>query len=449
MASSRKSKPRGAASPDLAAHVAALLKTAVKPGERIVLGLSGGVDSMVLLDTLARLRARMRFELGAVHVNHQLSPNAARWARFCVQACAQRGVPCRVAKVAVTKGASLERAAREARYEALSRSRADWLVLAHNKDDQVETVLMQLLRGAGVKGLGGMPFAKEGAGKARVLRPLLAVARAEIEVHAKRRKIAWIDDESNADTRFTRNWLRHEILPRIAERVPAYRETITRAARNLGEAAALCDELAHEDAREVRAGTLPVAVLQGLSRPRARNLLRFMIAQRGWEMPDAERLGEALRQALEARADAKLVVALGPCELRRHDGLIHLMPSQGRLEPGEVIIWEGESRVRLPHAGGVLTMARGRGTGLSAARLKAERVTVRARRGGERLQTDPRRPRRTVKNLLQEARIPPWQRERLPFIYCGDTLACIPGVAIDYRYRAQRGEASIVAVWNA
>lgn len=448
MANSGKPK-RNATAPGIVACVAGALKEIVQPGDRVVLGLSGGVDSVVLLDVLARLAPRLRFKLETLHVNHQLSPNASAWARFCRNLSRKLDVGARTVKVDVRRGNSIERAAREARYDALLSSRADHVILAHNRDDQAETVLLQLLRGAGVKGLAAMPFVRPPRGsEPSIVRPLLDVPRAAIERYAKRRKLAWIDDESNSDIRFTRNWLRRDVLPGIAERVPAYREALTRASRNLGEAAVLLDELAELDfAAAAVDGALRVDALRAMSAARAKNVLRFMIDARGWRMPDAARLNEGLRQALRARAGAKLAVNLGSCELRRHAGAIHLVALRTPTADVEPVAWHGEARLTLPDAS-VLTMTHGRGEGLSTARLKGAAVTIRRRRGGERLNLDEGGPRRTVKNLLQEARVPPWQRDRLPFIYCGDDLACVPGIGVDWRFRARGREASILPQWQ-
>jgi tRNA(Ile)-lysidine synthase len=474
MASSRKSKPSNSASTDLAARVAARLKTVVKPGDRLLLGLSGGIDSMVLLDVLARFAKRGRFQLEALHVNHQLSPNAARWARFCRVACTERGLACRVVKVRVGRGNSVEGAARDARYAALHAADVDYVVLAHNSDDQAETVLLQLLRGAGVKGLAAMPFLRTGARAERsaqdgmrvphsaslishpssliphasVMRPLLETSRMEIERYARRRKLTWIDDESNTNTTYQRNWLRHEVLPLIAARVPGYRATLTRAAHHFAEAAVLLDDLARDDAGTALAsGTISVLHLQSLSAARAKNVLRLMIAARGWRMPDAERLQEALRQVRMARADAQLRVDLGGYELRRHRDTLYLLAAQ--LEPTRrVVTWHGERELLLPDFGGLLAMVPRTGRGIRARHLRAAPVTIRAREGGERLQCHANRPRRTVKNLLQEARMPPWERERIPFIYCGDILVCVPGLGVDHRYQAAYGEAAISPIWR-
>ena len=438
----------------LASRVATHLKNVVQPGERLVIGISGGVDSMVLLDILAGLAPRMSFRLDALHVNHQLSPNAAAWARFCRAECRARGVRLRVVKVDVQRANSLERPAREARYAALLDTGADHVVLAHNQDDQVETVLMNLLRGAGVKGLAAMrgvrsPHPSSAIPQPSILRPLLDVSRGEIQRYATRRRLNWIQDESNEDTRFRRNWLRREVLPRVAERVPAYRDALARAAAHLGEAAALLDALARIDSQASLMGSaLSTEALRALGLARAKNVLRFMIDSRGWRMPDAARLTEALRQALTARAGARVAVNLGSCELRRHGKLIHLVAVQPRAAGDAILTWRGEDEIELPGSSGVLTMAPALGAGMSVVRLGSGPVTIRSRRGGERLQPDAKRPRRTVKNLLQEAGIPAWQCERLPFIYCGDDLVCVPGIGVDCAFRARRGEPSILPAWR-
>ena len=449
MASSRKSKRSKRVSSHLTAEVAAGLQTVLRPGDRLLLGLSGGVDSIVLLDVLAGLASGLNFELHTLHVNHQLSSNAARWAKFCREVCREIGVPCRVVKVEVARGNSAERAAREARYAAFRKFDADYIALAHNADDQAETVLLQLLRGAGVKGLAAMPFLRcDESARPVIMRPLLDVPRAEIERYAKRHKLAWVEDESNACTSYLRNWLRHDLMPRIASRVPGYRATLTRAARNFAEAAALLEDLARADAADaLQKEKIAVERLRELSVGRAKNVLRLLIASRGWPMPEAERLEEALRQALTARGDAKLLVDLGGCVLRRHGAMVYLLPVRSQSVDDAVVTWGGESEIRLPSLGGVLAMTPARGTGLSTGQLQSGPVTIRARTGGERLQPAANRPRRTVKNLLQEADMPVWERDRLPFIYCGDTLACVPGVAIDYRFQARRGEASILPQW--
>ena len=207
MANSRKLKPSKPVAADLVSHVTRQLRDVIKPGERLIAGLSGGVDSIVLLDVLHRIAKRRHFALAALHVNHQISHNANRWAAFCREACRVRGIPFRAVRVKVRGSNSLEAAARAARYEALHSQKADYIALAHNQDDQAETVLLQLLRGAGVKGLAAMPLVRRDEGGGRraegktqkkghpsILRPLLDIPRAEIEAYARKRKLEWIED---------------------------------------------------------------------------------------------------------------------------------------------------------------------------------------------------------------------------------------------------------------
>ena len=455
MASSRKSSR---SKPDLAARVAAQLEN-VQPSDRLLAGLSGGVDSVVLLDILAGLARRGRFRLSALHVNHQLSPNARRWEAFCRRLCRTRGIPFRSVRVKVPRGDSVEAAARAARYAAFARQPCDHIVLAHHRDDQVETLLLQLLRGAGVKGLAAMPRVRKSNVRSRkseegasptFLRPLLDVTRDEILEHARKRKLQWVEDESNQNLYFLRNFVRHEVLPVIARRFPAYRTTLARAAGHLAEAAEALDELAAADAAGGLAGrTLPVAALRRLTPARRRNLLRYFLARQGAAMPTALRVEEALHQALAAKEDARIAIRLGDFELRRFDDRLHLVSAHNKLSRRFARRWRGEKKLELPELGGVLTLERARGEGISLARLRGRPVTIELRRGGERLQPDCRRPRRSLKNLLQEARIPPWERERLPLLLCGGELVWAPGFGVDCRYQAAGAEPGVRPAWSA
>ena len=451
MASSRKSSR---SKPDLAGRVAAQLEDIVKPSDRLVAGLSGGVDSVVLLDILARVARKLRCRLSALHVNHQLSPNARRWEAFCGRLCRARRIPFRSVKVDVQRGDSIEAAARAARYAVFARQECEYIVLAHHRDDQVETLLLQLLRGAGVKGLAAMPLLRIQDPGSRIpdpgiLRPLLDVTREEILVYARDRGLEWVEDESNQDMYFLRNFVRHEVLPVIARRFPAYRATLARAAGHLAEAARVLDELASADAAgELADGTLSIAALRRLPPARGRNLLRYFLASRGVTMPGTERLDEALRQALTAKQDARVLVELGDFTLRRHAGRLHLVRARGVPPAHYEKLWRGEKKMALPELGGVLTLARATGAGISLSRLGGGVVTIRLRRGGERLQPNCRRPRRSLKNLLQEARMPPWQREYIPLIFCGGKLVWAARIGVDCAFQAAAGEAAVEPTWS-
>ncbi|HEY5291837.1 MAG TPA: tRNA lysidine(34) synthetase TilS [Burkholderiales bacterium] len=457
MASSRKPKPN---SPDgVEAAVGAALKPWLFPRARLVLGLSGGLDSVVLLEVLRRLAEPLAFRLSCVHVNHGISPNARRWAAFCARRCKRYAIALSVHEVDVQpyRAEGMEAAARRARYRVYARQEADFIVLAQHLDDQAETVLLQLLRGAGVRGGAAMPLMREqdldkktnGARAAAILRPMLGVPRKEIEAYARANKLKWVEDESNADTRHDRNFLRHRVLPVIGQAFPGYRATLARVAGHLAEASLILDELAQADAKLAVSGNqLAVAALQRLGVPRAKNLLRWLLLQQGQAAPEAERLQEGLRQLFEAGDDAAVRVALGAWELRRYGGHAYLLPSLPEAPAQFRRDWDGARAWPLPELGGALHFARRQGAGLACARLGEQGLSVRLRQGGEKLRLQANRSTRSLKNLLQEARMPPWERERLPLVYCADTLVAVPGLGVASGWQAGPGEAGWLITWR-
>lgn len=440
MASSKKPPP------DLLAHVAQILSSRVQPGQNIVLGLSGGLDSVVLLDILTQLRPPLKFSLGAIHVNHQLSPHASDWADFCAGLCRSHDVPLEISHVTLMlAGNSLEAAARAARYEALAHSSADFIALAHHLDDQAETLLLQLLRGSGVAGASAMAEQSR-----QMLRPLLGIPRSTLEHHARQRKLSWVNDESNLDTRFDRNFLRHRLLPVLEERFPAYRETLYRASLNFAESTHLLDELAQLDAvGAISDGKLSITALTRLPPPRARNLLRHYLKQHGIPAPSAIRLEDMLRQLQSARQDAHIKIPLGTFELRRFLGQAWVVPAAPPPESNFCQPWQGENALPLPQLGGILKFCPVHGQGISLARLRRENITVRVRQGGERLQPDCKRPRRSLKNLFQETATPPWLRQTLPLLYSGEHLAAAVRIGIDCEFQARPDEPGIMLEWQA
>lgn len=453
MASSKKLLPS-----DLPAFVEAKLKNWVQPGRHLALALSGGADSVALLDILAQLRTSLHFPLSVVHVNHQISPNAADWAEFCARLCAGYNIPFQVVKVDLKHqpGESLEALARDARYRVFAEQQADFIVLAQHLDDQAETLLLQLLRGAGAKGMSAMGVRREGLMEdaPHYVRPMLDVPRRVILDYAVLRGLHWIEDESNADIAYDRNYLRHRVMPLLERRFPGYRETFARASRNLAESAQLMNDLARLDcAAAASGGRLKVEALRGLSAARAKNLLRYWLAQLGVPMPSAGRLENVLQQLCGSRDDAQVLVHLGDNVIRRYRGEVYLEPSakspEGKKkslvsQPELALTWTFQDELKLPDSGGRLVFERTVGQGLSLARLSAEPVTVRLRRGGERLRPDCRRPSRSLKNLLQEAGIPPWQRKRLPLLFSGEKLVFVPGIGAACEYRADEGEIGVV-----
>jgi tRNA(Ile)-lysidine synthase len=378
--------------------------------------------------------------LFAVHVHHGLSPQAGAWVEHCRQQCAGLGVPLQVEPVTVRlSGQGLEAAAREARYRVFAGLDADALALAHQRDDQAETLLLQLLRGAGMKGLAAMPVERP-LGPLKLLRPLLDVTRREIEAYARAQGLSWVDDASNADTALRRNATRHHLMPVLEALFPGAALTLAQAAAQFAETTGLLDALACLDGATAPEG-LPVARLAELDVARARNLLRHYLELHGIPIR-RERLHEALTQMLKARADAEPVVDFGTVSLRRFQGRVALVKHSPSPKV-QTWHWRGETELDLGTAGSLcFKAATGRGVVLP------DRVTVRLRIGGEKLRPEARRPARTLKNLLRETGVPPWLRERLPLLYVDGRLAWAAEIGADAAYQAGPGEAGWLISWR-
>jgi tRNA(Ile)-lysidine synthase len=429
---------------------------------------SGGVDSHVLLHALAQLRAPLAgVELRAIHVNHGLHPHASDWAQHCAQVCAALAVQCevRVVDARAPPGVSPEDAARAARYAAFAEAMQpdDVLFTAHHQDDQAETLLLQLLRGAGPRGLAGMAeMSRFGTG--RLARPLLEFSRAALHEYARAQQLHWIDDPSNADTRFDRNYLRHEILPRLQQRWPAANVTLARSAQHCAEAAELLEVLAQADYQNVRSRTaehgsdlfslragrgeelfdsqlqtqqgregpaahkaisLSISKLSGLSPARQRNVLRFWIEQAGLPLPQQRHLERLQRDVLHAAADTEPCMHWPGVDVRRYrDALIAQSPL-ATFDAMQRHAWTLDAPLRIAHVG-TLTARRNQGAGLRAD-VCAVGVQIKFRNGGERIQPAGRMHHATLKNLFQQAGVPPWLRARVPLLYIGGTLAAVAG----------------------
>ncbi len=417
---------------------------------RVCIGLSGGLDSVVLLHVAKKLASSHALALSAIHVDHGLHESAPRWAQFCRELCERLDVPLTVEKVSVSRdsGVGIEAAARAQRYAVFARVQADFLALAHHQDDQVETFLLQLLRGAGAKGLSAMPVerALPDSGP-RLLRPFLAVTRSQLAEFAKAHELEWIEDASNAEVQFDRNYLRHAVLPVIEQRFPAYRSTLARAGRNLADAAELADILGQQDLERVRIDDgLMLEKMISWPRARALNVLRCLLRTLGYAAPRRSLLAEAVRQAFEARADARVRVDFAEFSLRRHRGAL-LVVKHLRVPRGWQAVWRGEAEVGLPAGLGRLQFRRARGEGASAGALRGQRVRIAFRNGGERMALAENRPHRELKKLFQEAGVAPWLRERTPLVFCGQELLFVPGLGVAAEFQAKPGDETWHIEW--
>lgn len=442
----------------LKAHLEAFLLPILRPGQTLLLAFSGGLDSRVLLELLAPLQKTMGFTLRAMHVHHGLSPNADDWAEFCSATCSSLHIPLHIAHVQVpaNSGTGVEAAARKVRYEALCSDAADYIILAHHEDDQAETLLLQLLRGAGAKGLSAMAMHDENR---RLLRPLLDIPRSKLLSFAQQHDLRWIEDESNNDQAYDRNYCRHQIMPLLGQRFPAASHTLARSAAHIAEASQLLDDLAQIDAAQyVKEQQLDVTGLASLTEARARNLLRYWLSS-WWlssqlpsyqqNLPTAHRLQEMLRQLLSAKNDAGIKIAVDSANgvwLRRYRGFAYMEFNTVSLPIA--MVWQGEAELRMPD-NSRLIFEPCKGSGLAVERLGIHKLRISHRLGGERFKPELARPTRTLKHLLQEANIPPWQRERMPLVYCDDVLAVVPGIGVACTLQAAPDEAGLVISWQA
>lgn len=418
------------------------------PQMALCIAFSGGADSTALLAALAALK-EPHLKVRAVHVDHQLHPHSRRWSAHCRRVAARLGVPLTVRRVQVAQeaGTSPEAAARAARYGALAAALAprEVLLTAHHEDDQLETVLLQLLRGAGIAGLAAMPpLAPFAAGQ--LARPLLGIPGRELRAWVRHAHLPWVEDPSNAREDLDRNYLRARVLPLLAARWPAAPATIARGARHAAEAQRLLDELAREDCGRAQAGTaLMVPVLRRLTGERRKNALRWFIARAGLRAPPARRLEEIAGAMFSAAPDSHPFVAWDGVRIQRSAGLLRIVPgSEGRTrrapEAAPVFEWPWPHQRRLAlqaGAGALLLRADPRGPiDLDAL---GPQLTVRTRRGGERLRTVAGGVRRSLKGLLQEARVPAEERVHLPLIYRGEMLVAVADLFLDASVRAGAG----------
>ena len=443
MANSRKSKS------NLLERVADSLCPLIPQESSILLGLSGGMDSVVLLHLLHTLAPRFSWQLSALHIHHGISPNAGAWAEFCTALCARYSILLRVEHVDIAPlrdEHGIEAAARKLRHAAFAKQSCDFVALAHHADDQAETLLLQLLRGSGIKGAAAMPLLKTATSHTRAsLRPLLDIPRSALLEYAQQHELQWVEDESNADNYYPRNFLRNRLLPQLEEKFPAYRDTLSRSARHFAEAGELLDELARQDAQGWTSGEpLDIGVLQKLSLSRAKNLLRYFLHLCGTPMPQAAQLDDMLRQLLDARADAAICIEFGGWQVRRYQSKVFALHELGEFDRNLELSWLGESELEWPASKTRLVFTQTSGQGISLKKLQRAPVIIRLRTGGENLRPHPNAATRSLKNLLQEQQIPPWQRERLPLLFCGEELVCVVGVAVAASYQAEPGEESLL-----
>ena len=418
--------------------------------KRYVVALSGGLDSVVLLHSLCALRAegQLTSEISALHINHNLSPSAQQWQAFCHQTCVDWQVSLQTEAIEVSASGSLETAARNSRYQAFRELlQADELLLmAHHLDDQIETVLFRLTRGAGAQGLAGIPAQRQ-LGSGRLLRPLLQYGRAELAAYAAMHQLAWQEDESNSDQQHDRNYLRHRVLPQFEKRWPDYRQSWRKSLALLSENDDLQKQLGVIDLRDATTemGGISVAVMQSLGSARQRNLLRCWLQQLGVRDPGWNTLHQFVSEFIPGVSRGSKF-ALESCDVYQHQAqlfAVQPLPEPGleaqtlRLDDGAIdfsLNGNGRLRIEASQVEGICPLPHA--------------LQVKYREGGESLKLKGR-PQKKLKQLLQESGMPPWQRQRVPLLFADAELVCVPGVGIAESYLAQSGQNGAQVVWAA
>lgn len=421
---------------------------------RLLIGYSGGLDSHVLLHLCASIPSSYGIDLLAIHVNHGLQEAAADWGKHCQQVCAMLDVACRQVNLDLkpAKGRSLEAEAREWRYAAIQAEMqtGDLLLTAHHQDDQAETLLLQLLRGSGVHGLAAMP-ARIAFGTGYLCRPLLNHSRRELEDYARQQHLSWVDDPSNFNTDFDRNFLRQRVMPLLRERWPALGETVSRSAGHCAEASGLIDDIAADDLTDVlipETNILRLSALQKLDEVRIRALLRRWIRQSGFRVPNSRRLQEIINQMLTA-GDKSPLIAWEGAEVRRYRDQLYIMPPlpiSDETLASLSLHWSGEGRLELPVGLGSISFERSMG-GISEVHLANRTLTVAFNVDGLSYCPAKGSHRRTLKNFFQQQGIPPWERKRIPMLFADDELVAVGDLLVNAPYIAELSEPGIQLRW--
>jgi tRNA(Ile)-lysidine synthase len=436
-----------------AAFLHAVLDVHVPPEvSGLVVGLSGGADSAALLGAAAALGRNFRaLPLRAVHIDHGLQAAAAEFRGSCARLCDHLSVPLTIISIDVDApaGTSLEAAARDARYRALAAALTprECLLTAHHREDQAETLLLQALRGAGVKGLAAMPMCRI-LGSGWHVRPLLEVPQSELLRFGEHLVNLKSTDPMNEDLRFDRSFLRRQIWPMLVERWPGAGVALSRSARHMAEAQVLLDGAAAADLSSLRDGeALLVPGLRTLSHLRRMNVVRYWLWEANADAPSAARLSEALRQVLDADQDQLPAVVWGNTALRRYRQRLFLTAAAPpRLQAPRH--WPVRPDARLDLGPGLGSLAWVEQTGGMAAERLPESLIVRRREGGETMKPKPTGRTQSVQHLCQSRGVLPWMRDALPLIFAGDALIAVADFWEDARFSAAAYSPGLAVEWR-
>ncbi len=422
--------------------------------KRFLIAYSGGLDSQVLLHLMHQLHSKNpSLQLRAVHINHGLSQSAAAWVGHCQQQAQHYHIPIIVQQLQLKKnnGESLEAQARRQRYAAFAEMLQpdEILLTAHHQDDQAETLLLQLMRGAGVRGLSAMP-AKKIFAKSYHARPLLQFSRDAIETYANLHQLKWVDDESNLDTNFDRNYLRQQVMPLLKTRWPSVTSTLRRTALHCASASDCLDDLAVMDlaaARTAQPSVIDVNPLKELSKTRMTNALRYWLHQLKILPPATKKLQHIIDDVIYANPDAIPCVSWDQIELRRYRDKIFCLSPLLPHDSSLVLSWDFQAPLTLPSGLGSLHANQSAHCGIRAD-VDVTKISVRFRQGGEKICPAGRHETHALKKLLQEWGVPPWERERIPLIYFEEHLIAVVGFCVASDFYTETNAIVIKQVQN-
>ena len=420
------------------------------------IALSGGCDSISLLHLMSQVRDELiqknaNLNIKAVHVHHGLSAKADEWLEFCQQQCDALDIPLQHYQVnaQARRGQSPEEAARTARYEVFTDilKANDMILLAQHANDQVETLFLQLLRGAGPQGQSAMPVHRNFAAGA-LLRPLLKYSRADIEQYARQHNLTWVHDDSNDDDKFDRNFLRLKVLPVLEQRWPSYMDTIGRSIELNANSAELLVELASVDYETAKTEDklLDISKLAGLSDIRVINLLRYWISViHSLPGPNKIHLEHIISDVINAKQDANPHVTWAGAEVRRYRDCLYASRPQTQHDHTQTYAWRIEQDLLIADLDLTLSATKSIGSGLAKDMIDEE-LSVRFRQGGESCCSANKQHRTSLKNLFQEWGVPNWQRDRIPLIYVGQEIAQVLGYCVCAPFQAAAGEQGIEVI---
>lgn len=402
--------------------------SALTDKKKFLVAFSGGMDSHVLLHGLVCMRSNFPgIEIRAIHVHHGLSENADQWAEHCKKLCAELGLEFIVkyidVKEKLTDNHSQEAIARELRYQEFAKilAKDECLVAAHHADDQAETLLLQLFRGSGTKGLSAMPD-RRGFLHGALLRPLLEFSRNDLHQYAIQNQLKWIEDESNENIGYNRNYVRHKLMPNVKQRWPGILKTLARTAEHCAQASELLDILAEQDYLQMQGSakyTLSVTKLQQSNSARQSNVIRYWFSKLNLPAPTSIKLQHILKDVLNCQPSAMPVVHWRGAEIRRYRDDLYAMPPLKEHDTTIILLWKNlEKSLVLPNDLGILHWQ-------DLSLPQANNITVRFRQGGEKLTIKGQQGAHSLKKLFQEWGIPPWQRDRIPLIYKNDELIAV------------------------